>query len=196
MFKPFKRPRTRSPFRGKPMTWTLYNRDRSLRGFRVKLEYLTPLRAKIADGAAIASAIGAMVGVIQIAPALPPQNEGLVIVAALAPAAAYPMIKFFYRRALRKSTLVEITRDLFRINGLFGWKTYDRNLPHRFALMQHDNAQEEWEDCEFAARKAAMKGKVLRETKYYQDSRHVVFDYVLQRIDVADVYGLDRKSVV
>lgn len=190
------KPRTRSPFRGKPTTWPLSNRDGSPRGFRIKLNYLTPWRAKIADGLAVASTGGAMLGGFYAASSTQPQDDVFIIAATLAPMALYRLFKLMHRHDLRKTTIVEVTRDHFRINGVFGWKTYDRNIPHRFAILQHDKAQREWEGHELEARKAAMKGKVLNKTKYYQESWHVVFDYALQRIDIADVLGIKEARAI
>lgn len=191
-----RRAKARSPFRGKPSTRELRHRDGSLRGYRIRAEYLTPLRAKFAHLTAKVLVAGTMVAGICAGTNSEPKNDALALASVLIPPLCFPLVRALTRRQLRRTTVVEITADAFRINGLFGWKTYDRNIPHSFSLLQHDKAQKEWVEQDFDARKAWQKGKVLAQTKYYQESWHVVFDYALQRIDVADVYGLkDARAI-
>lgn len=196
MLELMKRPKARSPFRGKPTTCDLHHRDGSLRGYRVTAEYLTPLRAKIADYSAKGLVAAAMAAGFIAATHEQPNNDALLLGSLIIPPLSYPLARFLLRSELRKSTTCEITADTFRINGMLGWKTYDRNLPHRFAILEHDKAQRERDAHELADRKAMQKGKVLKQTKYYQEGWHVVFEYTLQRIDIADVYGLkDARAI-
>jgi len=165
----FFRSKYRSPFRGKPTTWTLTDGKRKVRGYRIEARYLSPLRAKIADALAVASTAALMLYAANASLCLYPDDALRAVFAVAAAMLTHPVQKFLHRRALRTSVLVEVTREAFRINGLLGWTTYDRNAPHRFAILRHDKGQAEAEEHDYASREAARKGKVLRLTRYYQD---------------------------
>jgi hypothetical protein len=125
------------------------------------------------------------------------QQDGALLLASLiVPPLCYPLARVLMRYDLRKTTTCDITADTFRINGMLWWKTYNRHLPHRFAILEHDKAQKERDAHALADRKAMQNGKILKQRKYYQDGWHVVFEYALQRIDIADVYGLkDARAI-
>lgn len=186
----------RSPFAGKPRTRALRRGKGRAGGYRIEAEFLTPLRARIADNAAILAAVS--VGLYGGARALSlpyDQLEHLGIALVLA-VVSYPAGLWLCRRALRKSRQIEITPDTVRIGAAFGWKEFDRRLKHRFHLLPHDNARAERDRHDYLARKGQTKRSVRRLRKYYQESWHVVFEYLGQRVDIADVYGLPPARAI
>lgn len=100
------------------------------------------------------------------------------------------------RFLLRKRTRLVLTLDQFSVETMFGWKHYDRLLPHRFALLQHDWAQAEQEHAEFQAAQAQRQGKLIRKRRWYANSFHVSFDYIGQRNDVLTVYGQKKAMAI
>jgi hypothetical protein len=89
-----------------------------------------------------------------------------------------------------------LTLDQFSVEKMFGWRHYDRLLPHRFALVQHDWAQAEQENAEFQAAQAQRRGKLIRKRRWYSNSFHVSFDYIGQRNDVLTVYGQKKALAI
>ena len=81
------------------------------------------------------------------------------------------------RSLLRKRFRLMLTLEQFSVKTLFGWKHYDRLLPHRFALLQHDWTQAEQEQQEFQAAQAQMKGKLLRRARWYASSSPVPWPF-------------------
>jgi hypothetical protein len=55
---------------------------------------------------------------------------------------------------------------------LFGWKHYDRLLPHRFRALAARLTQAEQEQQEFQAAQAQMQGKLVRRARWYANSFH------------------------
>ncbi len=190
------RSKARSPFTGKPRTWALSRGKGKASGYRIKAAFLTPLRARIADNTAILAAL--CIGLYGCARALSlPTGQfehlALALVYALI---SYPAGLGLLRWLLRKTRHIEITPDEVRISGSLGWKTYDRRIKHRFHLLPHDKARAERDRHDYLARKGQTKRSIRRLKKYYQESWHVVFEYLGQRVDIADVYGLPPARAI
>jgi hypothetical protein len=130
-----------------------------------------------------------MLGGINIVTQIYPDGLAEALLTLAGAAASHPVIKLGWRWLVRKTTVIEVRKDVIRINGLLGWKTYDRNLPHQFALQPHDRAQKEAEKNALLERKAEMAGKLKPRPKYYQESVHLVLLLIGQRIDIAAVFG-------
>lgn len=184
------KPKTRSPFAGRPLTYELRDSRGRRTGFRIHAAHIGPVRAQIADVSAKLTSAGlCLLGFVK-GSRLPPGAELEFAAMFMVPLIAWPLFGLAWRRVLRTTKVLEIRQDVFRINGLFGWTGYDRNLPHAFALLGHDRAENEAEQNDLKARRSAQKGRLRTFPKYFRQSRHVVFVYVGQRIDIADVYGL------
>lgn len=199
------------PFDGKPKTVALYGPNGELVGYLIEASYLTPDAAKSEKGTpfcltlAMASASTALAGCI------PPQAldaldhaisasqtlAGVVsIVALVLPFLVYYFAKKLVRKILSKTAIIQITRDELRIKDRRGWKVWSRHLPHRFALLEHDKALQEWIAEDLKVQKAAQRGKIIQPKRWYQDSRHVVFEVIHQRVDIAEVYDVKETRAL
>jgi hypothetical protein len=177
-----------SPFAGKPATRQVADRN-GAPGFDVQPRVLTPVRAMAASwltGLGVVAGLG--YGLVGVASA-PNADSGMLTAAITVPVVGGFMLYGALRSLLRKHVRMVLTLEQFSVKTLFGWKHYDRLLPHRFALLQHDWAQLEQEHQEFHAAQAQMRGKLIKKRYWYARSFHVSFDYVGQRNDVLTVYG-------
>lgn len=176
-----------SPFHGWPRTRQYRARDGAL-AFRMVADALTPLRAKLADGGAVLSAIGLFAGGMKVVTEIP--NPGWLVAAAIAaPFAACPVLKAIYRSLLRKPTILHITTGLVQVQSLLGMRTFNRELRHRFSMVPHDKTRIEQEKNDLKVRRAAQGGRVIGAKTYYGQSYHLSFDYLDQRNDLLTVFG-------
>jgi hypothetical protein len=76
------------------------------------------------------------------------------------------------------------------------WQVYDRTLTHRFLMMKHDSARQERESHDLRIRRAQKQGRVISPKRYYDESFHIVFEYLGQRMDIATVYDQRRAMAV
>ena len=83
---------------------------------------------------------------------------------------------------------MRFTDESFRVFGLRGGK-FDRQLPHSFQLLPHDKRDEEKEQLELKTLNARRQGKLKRPESYYGKSFHLVFEYLGERFDIAEIYG-------
>src|SRR6185312_10202527 len=178
----------RSPFAGKPATTQVADHN-GAPAFYVQPRVLTPVRAMAASwltGLGVVAGIG--YGLADIANA-PNPDSGMLTGAIVVPLVGGFVLYGALRSLLRKRVRLLLTLEQFSVKTLFGWKHYDRLLPHRFALLQHDWTQAEQEQHQFQAAHAQMRGKVFRKHRWYGNSFHVSFDYLGQRNDLLTVYG-------
>ncbi len=182
-----------SPFNGKPATEQVTNAD-GIASFHVRPYELTPLRAKIADIAGSITALGLnAAGIIQFEVFIG-EPDWLWAVALVGPWLAYPLIRRLYRVLLKKGTEIVITPEQFKFRTWKGWQTYDRQLPHKFALIPHDRAQAEKEEHDLEIRQEQARRQIISKTRYYGESYHLSFEYLGQRNDVLTIYG--RKEAL
>lgn len=181
-------PRARSPFAGKPATRQIADRNGGP-GFAVRPRVLTPFRAMAADWiAGMGMAAGLAFSLASLGSVPHPDSEMLtaaLVVPVVGGFVLHEALRFLFRKRVR----LMFTLDQFSVKTLFGWKHYDRLLPHRFALLQHDWTQAEQEQHQYQAARAQMQGKVFRKHRWYGNSFHVSFDYLGQRNDLLTVYG-------
>ena len=185
----------RSPFAGKPATRQTADRN-GAPAFDVQPCVLTPVRAMAASwltGLGVTGGFG--FGLFGVATA-PNPDSGMLTAALVVPAVGGFVLYGALRFLLRKRTRLMLTLDQFSVETMFGWKHYDRLLPHRFALLQHDWAQAEQENAEFQAAQAQRQGKLIRKRRWYANSFHVSFDYIGQRNDVLTVYGGKKAMAI
>jgi len=185
-----------SPFNGKPATETVTNAD-GITFFRIRPCELTPLRAKLADIAGTLTALGMNVaGIFQFKVFVGEPNWLLWGVALICPWLAYPFLWRLYRALLRKETEIVITPEQFKFRTWKGWQTYDRQLPHKFALIPHDKARIEKEKHDLEIRREQVRGRIISKTRYYGESYHLSFEHLGQRNDVLTIYGRKKALAV
>jgi hypothetical protein len=179
--------RVRSPFAGFPAAWLVYDR-RGNPTFHVEPRILTPYRAVAlrftSDLVVIA---GISYGLWSAFAAENPNGwmlAGAIIIPIALETALYKTLEPFFRKRVR----IMLTLDKFSIKRLFGWKHYDRQLPHRFAVLPHDWLQAERDSEEYRMQQAQLKRQALKKQRLYADSFHISFDYLGQRNDLMTVY--------
>ena len=156
--------KVRSPFAGKPATRQVADHN-GAPAFDVQPRVLTPVRAMAASwltGLGVVAGLG--YGLAGVASA-PSPDSGMLTAAFVVPVVGGFVLYGALRSLLRKRVRLMLTLEQFSVKTLFGWKHYDRLLPHRFALLQHDWTQAEQEQQEFQAAQAQMKGKLVRRAR-------------------------------
>jgi hypothetical protein len=110
---------------------------------------------------------------------------------------AYPIFVQHFYLSMAKSTEVMFTPTEFRVKAEGGsWKIYNRTLTHRFMMMKHDKAREEREKHERKIRRAQARNEVISPKRYFDESYHIIFDYLGQRFDVVTIYDQKRATAV
>lgn len=182
--------RTLEPFAKGPSTRGIRRNDGTIDRFVMAARYVTPMRARSADTIAAFTALGLSLAGAIAALSVSNGNPLIAAVAFIWPWLAMPPIRRIHRHLLGQTVRIEITRDRLRVCGSWGWQAYDRRLPHRFVLLQHDKAAREQLLNDFKIREAQLRQRAVSPPRYYQDSWHVIFESVGQRIDLATVFGL------
>ena len=178
----------RSPFAGKPRTWQTTDR-RGNPAFHVEPRILTPFRAMMVNFMTSVSVVaGIGYGLLNVANASNPDG-GMLASAVIIPLVGGIMLRQTLNSFFRKRVRMTLTEQRFSVRGFFGWKHYDRQLPHRFALIPHDWLQAEQASNEYQMQKAQLSRKPFQKQRWYADSFHVSFDYLGQRNDIMTVYG-------
>lgn len=178
----------RSPFAGKPATRQTTDRNGNI-AFAVEPRFLTPQRAVLAGFLSKLAGLG-LLGVN--ASAVLDTNDvtpETLVVALVLTGIEYVVLSKLIHWLFRKRMRLMLTVGQFSVRRIFGWKHYDRELPHRFALLPHDATQAERDDEEYRAQEAQLQRKVVRKQRLYANSFHVVFEYLGQRNDVMTVFG-------
>jgi len=186
-------PEVRHPFEGKPLTREVTDENGNVR-FEVTAAVLTPLRARIADGLALWTA-GAVAALLILYVMNHDPNLPTLLLAGSA-WFLHPLFRLAWRKSLRRSVQIVITAEEFRFRGWSGWRSFDRKLQHRFALILHDKARRERDRHELEERKAQQRKKIIKKRRYYQESYHLAFEYIGQRNDVAAIYGRPEAQAV
>jgi hypothetical protein len=181
-------PKARSPFAGFPAAWLTYD-SRGNPVFDVEPRILTPLRYVAlcyASDLAIFAGIG-----YGLWSAFSAENPDVWMFAAaiIIPIALEKPIFKTLGAFLRKRVRIRLTLDRFSIKRWFGWKHFDRQLPHRFAVLPHDWTQAEQDMEELRQQEMQLKRKPTLRYRLYGESFHLSFDYLGQRNDLMTVYG-------
>lgn len=184
----------KQPFEGEPETREVSTADGQTE-YHIAVKELTPLRARVADVADVL--VGLYVTGLIIALLLndPHQDWAALVTAALF-FGLYWRARPGLRDSFRKKTKLRLNAEHLAVWQSGGWVCYDRKLPHRFGILQHDYAPMEKLKYEFERQKAAMKRKVLFRKPYYGDSFIVCLEYLGQRQDLVTVYGRKEASAV
>jgi hypothetical protein len=184
----------RHPFEGYPETREETDENGNPR-FRVTAKVQTPLRAKIADklGAAIAAA-GTVASVVYV------MDHNLPLIALLSGVAIWflrPGFEKLCREALRRKAEMVLTAGEFSFRTWTGrWIVFDRAQPHSFTLRLHDLAKQERDQHEFQVLKAQQIKKIVQPRRYYQDSYHLIYEFLGQRNDITQIYSQPEAQAV
>lgn len=116
---------------------------------------------------------------------------------------SFPLVIIFYEvnkghvyRFLSTNTEVMITTTAFKVKVKEQWQVYNRELNHRFVLLPHDKTQEEKIDHSLRQENARKNGQIISPTKIYSDTYHIVYEYMGQRFDIAEVFSRKRALAV
>jgi hypothetical protein len=187
--------RIRSPFDGFPAAWQTYDRHGNP-VFHVEPRILTPLRAVILSNASdLAVFAGIGYGLWSAFTAENP-NVWMFAAAVIIPIALERPIYKTLESFIRKRVRIRLTLGRFSIKRWFGWRNFDRQLPHRFAVLPHDWTQAEQDLEELRQQEAQLKRQPTMRYRLYGESFHVSFDYLGQRNDLMTVYGQKEAVAV
>ncbi|MEW8110531.1 MAG: hypothetical protein AB2802_15735 [Candidatus Thiodiazotropha endolucinida] len=184
-----------SPFEGEPVTVTRTAPDGAPE-IAVTIDALTPEGAKLIDDLNAFCPM-ALTGLYLWA-VLPTSFNNPYLLAAgfITVVIVAVMLLTYLRGLLTVTTVVVFNPAVFRVYRGGAWDVYDRSLTHRFLMMKHDSAREERQSHELRIRRAQAQGRIISPRRYYDDSFHIVFEYLGQRIDIATVYDQKRAMAV
>lgn len=184
-----------NPLTGQPLTRQLTDEAGRL-AFRVTPRELTPFGARLADGTAALA--GLALGAASFTMLIDWRSPDLLHMAAACGAVAlgYQLVRWTAWAAFRVTTVIEMELETIRVRRPLGWKTLDRRIDHRFALLVHDDAEAERRCNDLETREAAAKGMVVQKPVYYGDSFHVVLVYAGHRIDLLTVFGRKQAASI
>jgi hypothetical protein len=185
---------SRSPFDGYPET----REETSENGrpcFRVTAKVLTPLRAKIADRlGTVTAAAGTVAGLIY---ASDHNYPPIVLFATAGLWLGKPLFEKLWREGIRRSVEIIVTEAEFSFRDWTGrWIVFDRNLQHSYALRLHDLARRERDEHELQVLKAQQLKKIVQPRRYFQESYHLVYEFLGQRNDITEIYALPEAQAV
>lgn len=178
----------RSPFEGKPATQQVADVNGNP-AFQIEPRILTPLRVTMVNLLSGVSAVGLFIYSLGSLAGMDNPDSGSLTAALILPlvgaAAAHGMLKSLFRKRVK----IFMTLERFSVRGLFGWKHYDRLLPHRFAVLPHDWQQLERDQDEYRMQQAQLQRQPVKKSRLYANSFHISFDYLGQRNDLMTVFG-------
>jgi len=154
-------------------------------GVRISAQYFTPGRKKLADYVAILFCLAGMGIGIYLGKETGTEKE-ILIGLSIGGLIGY-LFGFLLGKNFKKRTEIEFTPEVIRVPSKFGFKNYDRKVPHGFNLELHEEAQKEAEREADAQR---------RRKKYYRDAYHVFMDYLGERVYLADVYKRKKAEAL
>lgn len=181
-------PNHEAPFEGFPPTRQITDQNGDP-VFIITPRTLSPFRAKLADLAAGAAVLAIAGGSLFYLDSQSITNETTIAALLAAPLLAYPLLKFTFAALFKARTKIILTPGTFRFKRWRWSKPYDRSLPHKFSLLEHDWAHREKERHDLAIRRAQADGEIISKKKFFSESFYLCFDLVGQRIDILCVYG-------
>lgn len=186
---------SQNPLSGRPVTFELLDGHGKPK-FTIKPEELTPLRCKAADGFKFLIGVVLSITCILAILGLPAFFVEPVLRIIVPAVIAYFVLGWMFRSVLKRNTKIVMTTEAISVRRWYGWVRYNRNLPHQFALLNHDKMREEQQRHEHEVRKASAGGRVLRKKAYYAESFHIVLVYAGQRRDLLTVYGQKEATAI
>ncbi len=183
-----------SPFQGEPRTSSVFDENGNP-AMLVRIAEVTPQGASLADGL---SSLCTFILFIFLFSAGAGSGNGLIwIVCMVMPFLFHSSIVEFFYSNMTKNLDVLFTPREFRVKTEWGdWQIYDRTLTHRFVMMKHDKAREERDNHDRTIRRAQIRGQVASPKRYFDESFHIIFDYLGQRFDVVTIYDEKRATAV
>jgi hypothetical protein len=183
-----------SPFQGEPLT-TLTKDKHGNPAMLVNIIENTPKSASWANGLT-----GLCVFIVLVLLFFVGTGSGNVVLWIICVIVSFSLPskieKFFYSE-MAKRTDVMFTPTEFWVKADGGsWLVYDRTLTHRFMMMKHDKARDERELHDRQKLRAQKRGDIIAPKRYFDESFHIIFDYMGQRVDVVTVYDQKRATAV
>lgn len=117
-------------------------------------------------------------------------------VLAICPFPFRSLLRKLWRHPLRRTTTVCFTDKTFSVWRGDRWEMFDRQLPHRFVLLQHDRTQAERDEHELEKQKASIARTAFMPVRYYGNAFIVCFEYLGQRNDVLEVFGPKEAQTI
>ena len=86
--------------------------------------------------------------------------------------------------------------DRFSVKILFGWRHFDRTLPHTFSVIEHEKLRIQQGELELQKLKGLSAVKIGKKVQFYSECAHIVFDYSGQHHVILTAYGQkDAKKI-
>ena len=183
-----------SPFAGFPATYAVEGPKGGAAKVVVAPVVLTPLRAQLADSFGNVSTFALAAAGVGLVALLNDPAPYWWAVAALGPWPFRELIRYGFRKLLRKRTILEFTPEHFVVRRRRGKvDVYDRQEQHRFRLdNRHEDARREARELEIKQERARMRGQVIRPEKYYGDTFHLMLDYGNQPRFIMEIMGQEE----
>lgn len=164
--------------------------------FKISPRVLTPQRAKLADD--VSAVLGAILVICFIMGIIEQPSPGpeFIICAAAIFFSIYYILAWIIKETFHRRTKIVMTTESISVRRWFGWKHFDRNLEHRFALLVHDLARDEQLRHDYELRQASAKGRVIQKKAYYGESFHIVLLHAGHRKDLLSVYGYQESTAI
>lgn len=102
----------------------------------------------------------------------------------------------FWHVNLRTKTQIRLSSTHIAVAQDKEWVLYDRQMPHRFALLPHDRAPMERLVHDFERQKASIARKAVFKKPYYGESFIVALEYLGQRNDLLTAYGRNEATAI
>ncbi len=175
-------------FEGFPKTRQIIDRAGRI-GFDITTRTLTPVRAMIAYGTAIALTAGLAATNLFFHESHHLTHDWQHIALLAAPIATYPLLKLSLPWLFKTRTKIILTPTMISFRRVGRKQAYDRRSPHSFSILENDRTQWEQERLELAVRRAQAQGEIISKKKYFGNSFHICFNPIGQRKDILTVYG-------
>ncbi len=186
--------RTISPFDGEPYTFPMLGTGEP--SMRVMICEITPEGAKRADGLTTFLILILFLFSIFILSVFHTANGFIWLAGIIAPLFTRGSLNNYLYKSFRETTEVVFTPTEFRIKRDSEWLIYDRTITHSFRMMKHDLARQECEQIERKIRRDQLNKTVAAHKRYFDESYHILFTYMGQRIDILTIYDEKRASAV
>ena len=182
-----------SPLQGEPHTVSLTD-ENGEDGFEVRAQALSAKRARAADGLGKLSCMLSVI-VVSIVLLNIPDAGWLTWLLIGAPfLTTTPHFQTLWAQWLKQTTTMRFTEDRFGVLRYGVWQTHNRRFRHSFAIIEHDDAENERRQHEFTKDSARARGRAVSLKPYFGDTFIVVLEILGQRYDLIEVYG--RKEAM
>ena len=182
------------PFDGYPSTRVVAAVD-GKRAYRIDARVLTPFRARLADLAGLVTAGCMALGAFTVAPAAVDYWWAPTAAASIA-FLPFPAHQWLCRRVCKRTARIVLSEVQLAIRRWWGWESFDRTLPHTFAVQSHDRARSEKRAAELRTAIARSEGDIISPTEYCSASFHIALEHVGQRRVLLTVLGLVEARAI